>query len=1110
MRYVLGLDIGIASIGWAILELDSFDEPIKIVDLNSRIFTKAENPKTGASLAAPRRDARGTRRRLRRRHHRIERLRHLIASVGLLSKEEYMDLYSSHCNTDVYSLRAQGLDRILDNQEWVRVLVHIVKHRGVKSNRKSTTVAGEDGKVLQAVNANKEILAKYRTAGEMFSKDEKFSLKKRNTTDSYILCVSREMLKDEIKALFEAQRNYGNNHADEIFEEKYLKIFESQRAFDEGPGGNSPYGGDQIEKMIGFCTFERDNGEKRAPKASYSFIKFNLLQKVNHIRVKSDKEVRFLTEDERKAIVELAFKSPGVTYSSLRKAIDLPYDMKFADIYYKYESGITEQELIDNSEKANKFNYTAAYHDMRKALDKVHKNRITELTEDNINDIAYAFTVNKTDDKIRCRLEQAGISTKDIEALLNNLKTFSKFGHLSIKACKKINKFLEQGMTYDKACEAAGYDFRSHGGEKTLLLSGDWDEIREIPNPVVKRALSQAIKVINAVVRKYGSPVEVHIELAREMSRNFNDRSKMQKSMEENRAANARILDILKNEFNVHNPTGIDIMKYKLYQEQQGICVYSQSAMDLQRVLTDGTYAEIDHILPYSRSFDDSFNNKVLVKTAENRLKRNRTPFEYMGDDSARYKKYSETVKTLIHNPRKIGNLLREKFNPQMVKEWKMRNLNDTKYISRFLYNFLNDHLLLADGKRKRRIIAVNGAVTAYIRKRLGINKIRENGDTHHAVDAVVIASITQGVVNKVTKYSQWQEVFYKNNKTGKFIDYETGEIITKDNFAEFVDSKFPEPWPLFRKELEARSGLNPKYEIEHLRLDTYSEDEIANLHPIFVSRMPTRKVKGSAHEDTIRSPKLLDEGMSVIKTDLAKLKLTKDGENIENYFAPDSDRLLYNALLNRLKECEGNAKKAFAEPFYKPKKDGTRGPVVHKVKVYTRNTLNVLLNDGKGMADNGDMVRVDVFYIAEGKDKGYYLVPIYVADTKKEVLPSKAIVANQPYNMWKEMLSDNFVFSLYPNDLIYVEAKDTKELSLDKKYEKESTLIKKLVFKQGYFYYKKTGISTASMTITSHDGVYVLPSLGVKSLLKLQKCVVDIFGNISFVGKEKRQNFKG
>lgn len=1109
MRYVLGLDIGIASVGWAVLALDSCDEPYKIVDLNSRIFPKAENPKDGASLALPRRLARGNRRRLRRRRHRMIRIKKLICRVGMLPRAEMDSLYDNAFDADVYTLRSQGLERMLSNMEWARVLIHIAKHRGFKSNRKSIKAEGDDGKVLMAVNENKEILKKYRTVGEMFAKDEKFLVRKRNTTNSYILCVSRDMLIDEVKALFEAQRSFGNNFTSDDFRDEYLNIFASQRSFDEGPGGNSPYGGNQIENMIGWCTFERENGEKRAPKASYSFMEFNLLQKLNHLRVKSNKETRNLNDEERQKIIDLAWKSDNLTFKRIRKEISLPYEFKFTDVYYKYQKDMSVEDIIDASENSRKFNFTAPYHQIRKALDSVKKNRIKELTEDEINAIAYAFTVYKTDTRIKESLENAGISEDDRKALLDKLGGFSKFGHLSIKACKKINTYLKQGLVYSEACTKAGYDFKSHVGTKTKFLDANSEEIREIKNPVVRRALSQTMKVVNSVIRKYGSPVEVHIEMAREMSKNFKERNEIQKIMDNNRAANEKIKDILSKEYGIYSPTGMDIIKYKLYQEQNGICPYSQTVMDIDRVFHDEKYVEIDHILPYSRSFDDSFNNKVLVKSAENQNKRNRTPMEYMQDDEVKLNKFVTGVKALIHNPRKVANLLRENFNMQAMQEWKSRNLNDTKYISRFVFNFFNDYLELAEGKRKRRIVAVNGAITSYIRKRLGINKIRENGDTHHAVDAVIIASITQGVVNRVNKYSKWQEVFYRKQSDGVFVDYETGEIITKENFEEFLDNKFPEPWAMFRKELEARVSLNPQYELKCLGLPTYTQEEIDSVLPLFVSRMPNRKTKGSAHKETVRSPKMLSEGCSIVKTDIQELKLSKDKTAIENYYAPESDRLLYNALLEQLQRYDGKGKEAFKETFYKPKKDGSLGAPVRKVKTIARSNLNVSVNGGNGIADNGDMVRVDVFYIADGKDKGYYLVPIYVADTKKAELPSKAVVANKSYAQWKNMEERNFIFSLYPNDLVYIEKKSNISLSLQKGIEQSSTLPKKMEVLNGYFYYKKTGIGTASITIISHDNVYSMDSLGVKSLKLLRKCDVDILGNKTFVRNEKRQYFR-
>ena len=189
MNYILGLDIGIASVGWAAVALDANDEPCKILDLNARIFEAAEQPKTGASLAAPRREARGSRRRTRRCRHRMERLRHLFAREELISAENIAALFEAPA--DVYRLRADGLSRRLDEGEWARVLYHIAKHRGFKSNRKGAASDADEGKVLEAFKENEALLKNYKTVGEMMFRDEKFQTAKRNKGGSYTFCVMR-------------------------------------------------------------------------------------------------------------------------------------------------------------------------------------------------------------------------------------------------------------------------------------------------------------------------------------------------------------------------------------------------------------------------------------------------------------------------------------------------------------------------------------------------------------------------------------------------------------------------------------------------------------------------------------------------------------------------------------------------------------------------------------------------------------------------------------------------------------------------------------------------------------------------------------------------------
>ena len=207
--YGIGLDIGITSVGWAAVALDHQDTPCGILDMGARIFDAAEHPKNGSSLAAPRREKRSMRRRLRRQRHRNERIRSLFLKAGLLSQKDLDGLFSGRLE-DVYALRTRSLDEALTEREFVRVLLHISQRRGFRSNRR-TASDQEDGKLLEAVSQNEARMAAggYRTVGEMLFKDPVFTDHKRNKGGEYLTTVSRAMIADEVRQIFSAQRAHG-------------------------------------------------------------------------------------------------------------------------------------------------------------------------------------------------------------------------------------------------------------------------------------------------------------------------------------------------------------------------------------------------------------------------------------------------------------------------------------------------------------------------------------------------------------------------------------------------------------------------------------------------------------------------------------------------------------------------------------------------------------------------------------------------------------------------------------------------------------------------------------------------------------------------------------
>ena len=266
--------------------------------------------------------------------------------------------------------------------------------------------------------------------------------------------------------------------------------------------------------------------------------------------------------------------------------------------------------------------------------------------------------------------------------------------------------------------------------------------------------------------------------------------------------------------------------------------MYSGKEIEINR-LFEPNYVQVDHILPYSRSMNDSYNNKVLVLTSENQNKRNQTN-EWFGKDENKWNDFVARV-NLLKNREKKRFLLKENFGEEQSTDFIERNLNDTKYMSKFMLNLMQDYLEMASSKHKKVVRAVNGAITSYLRKFWGINKIREDGNTHHAIDAAVIATVSDGQIQKITKYNQLKERFNRNEKEFKLIDKETGEVISITDKADFesvgidIMSKYlPTPYPEFMQELQIRSRVdynNPfrftnEEQIELIKLG-YDDEEV-------------------------------------------------------------------------------------------------------------------------------------------------------------------------------------------------------------------------------------------------------------------------------------------
>lgn len=1155
--YRLGLDIGIASVGAAVVQTNSFDNPCHLTEPDVRIFPAAEcrenGKNNGKSAAVPRRECRSTRRRIRRKQLRMNCIKQALQKADIINIDEFMKRYSDGTIPNVYQLRYEGLDRLLTDDEFAQILIHIAKHRGFLSTRRADKKDKESGAILAATSANQKLMMEkgYRTVGEMMYLDESFHtpcssneqgfiVTPRNKAKDYKHTIYRSMLVDEVHALFDAQRKLGNTKATETLESEYIEIMTRQRSYDLGPGlqadgTKSPFAMDGYKSNAGECTFYKN--ETRAAKGTYTAELSITLQKINNLKlVDRYGDGRFLTDEEKQKILEYISKHKTMKYKTVKTLLGIDPMIRFNLLNYgkkkktkkesedktkddstKKKSTKKSKTKAETSEKTDKdsnkeetelerinriedtvfvsMEFTLSYTDCLKT-------RIKTLSEtekrDLFDEVGELLTSYKTDEARIEKLSNLGLTSEEIDHLLDlNPKGYARLSH---KAMKEIEPYLVQGLTYDKACTAAGLDFQvTYTGEKMKYLKGPEinNIINNIQSPVVRRSVAQTVRIINAIIRKYGSPQAVNVELSREMSKSFLERKKAETAMELRHKENVKFCEEIKK-LGINSPNGEDITRYRLWKDQNGICLYSGEKIPTRAMFT--REYEIDHIIPYSISLDDRYQNKVLVKAKENQTKGNRLPYEYFGHDKTRWAAYENRVESLIKSDGKKAHLLKKNYTKEDQREFTERNLNDTRYATTVVYNMILQYLYLepynCDGKTKQ-VYAVNGAVTAYLRKRWGLNKKDRTNDRHHAMDAVVIACCTDEMIAKVTKYMQDRETAYSKNF--RIADEETGEILTRSNFTreqydEAYGVRFPVPWETFREEIDLRIfnddpfGYLMKDRNLQIKIDypdwMYGEEEspvakgkyINYIRPMFVSVACSHKATGRAHEETIRSAKYHDSDSLVIsKKALKDLKLNKDNE-IKDYYNKECDPLLYEALRNRLLEYNGDGKKAFAEEFHKPKVDGTDGPVVKSVKVIEKKTTGVQINHG--LAGNGNMVRVDL-YQKEGK---YYAVPIYISDMVKKEIPRKAATGGKQYKDWRVMNPDDFLFSVYPRDLLHL-----------KKWKPFNDGLSNDI----YMYFAGLDPASASFAVTAHDSSISLRGIGIQNLELIEKCQVDMLGEI-------------
>ena len=785
------LDIGTNSIGWCVLRLNSRNEPSAIIKAGVRIFSDGRNPKDGSSLAVSRRAARAMRRRRDRLLKRKARMRNMLIEHGFFPQDEAARKALESLNP--YQLRAKGLDQALTPGEFARALFHINQRRGFKSNRKTDKKDNESGALKTAISQLRQQLQdeNARTVGEWlwqrlqagqgtrarYRETRLTTEEGKNKIDkNYDLYVDRQMVADEFDALWAVQAAFNPALFNEQARTELRDTLLHQRPLRPVKPGR--------------CTLLPE--EERAPLALPSTQRFRILQEVNHLRIlHSDLREEPLTLAQRDAIVALLENKGKVTFQAMRKAL------KLGDVVQFNLEDAKRSELKGNATTAalsKKEFFGAAWQGFGETLqDDIVLRLVTEESEAEL---------------VQWLIDNTGVDEARATDIANSGLP-EGYGSLSQKALARIVPALRaEVITYDKAVQAAGFVHHSdlgfdfeHGddemaqiGERIIASTGEIKPVRafkqlpyygralqrhvafgsgdpkdpeekrygKIANPTVHIGLNQVRKVVNALIRRYGRPAEIVVELARDLKQSREQKLETQRRQADNQKRNARIRRAISETLGCSEERvkHADIQKWILWEElsfdvADRRCPYSGVQISAAMLLSD--QVEIEHILPFSQTLDDSLNNKTVSMRQANRVKGNRTPWQAREDFEAQGWAYD----SILLRAERMPKAKRYRFAADGYERWLKedkdflaRALNDTRYLSRVARDYLT--LVCPGGVR-----VIPGQMTALLRAKFGLNDIlgltgEKNRDDHrhHAVDACVIGITDQGLLQRFAQAS--------------------------------------------------------------------------------------------------------------------------------------------------------------------------------------------------------------------------------------------------------------------------------------------------------------------------------------------------------------------
>jgi len=940
MTRAFGFDVGTTSVGFAVIDFDEDRGDGTIQHTGVRIFPEGVTEKLQEPRNKQRRDMRLMRRQTRRRRLRRNLLRTAFAEAGLLpawGTDEWKKLMDE---TDPYALRARGLSEPLAPQEVGRALYHLVKRRGFASPRledeSDEEKRKEEGKVRTAIGELASDMGD-RPLGAHLAKLDK----KRGRY------IGRDMVMREFEELWAAQACHHPKLLTPEARKNLHDIAFYQRPIFWRLG------------TLGTCRLEPDS--PLCLKGSWLGQQFLMLQRLNSLRLAGGNERR-LTDDEREKAFAFLQCHDKATFAKLRTLLGLPRTQKF-----NFEIG-GEKSIPGDAVETHLikiFGESWADHPAGNRLrDEIHK-RLRAIDYARIGN--KRVEIRRTDEAAlerRAFLEAApaeyGITSDEAEALAEITLPSGWLRH-SEKAIRRLIPHLEEGKVYSDAVDAAYPGHREAEAEMLNRLPSHPRHMPDLRNPTVARALTELRKVTNNLIRAFGKPDVIRIEFARELRQSKKQRLKTQKRMrqDEKRRQEAR-KHLEKND--IANPSRGDIEKCLLWWEASETCPYTGQKISFDALFRRGQF-QIEHILPRSRSLDNSYMNKTLCEKRENELKGNRTPFEFYSNQPEKWDAIGQRLESLVKNGFPEGKrrrFLRREFAEVGSEEFGERQLRDTAYTAREARKFLQ--------RLGVSVEPVNGRITSQLAYRWGLYSVVGEGrgkdrtdHRHHAVDALAVACTSRAFVKRLS-------------------DAFAGERA-------FKEIPLPEPWPDFREDV--------RYSMER----------------IVVSHRVRRKVSGALHKQTV----VADTGETAVTSgviyNLFVTRVALDSisdRQIEDIRDTEIRKLVRKHVANN----GGKAKGAFPPyPELVSKKTGELRPIKRvRILVKQQKDLMVPLNARtRAYAVAGDNHHMAIYERDDGKVE-FEVVSLFEATRRK--------AAGEPIIRRRNGPS-RFIMSLAPGDMI-------------------------------------------------------------------------------------------